>query len=286
MEHPCVLEPARAGFRDRLREIPVNPQGLLDLDWVRDGLRKARPAVVAVMAANNETGVCQPWAQVAELCQAHGVAFFCDAAQWIGKLPLKGLGACDYVTGCAHKFGGPQGVGFLRAGRSLHPLLLGGPHEEGQRAGTENVPGVLAMVAALEERLAQSAFCEERLSQRMAFEAGLSARLPGVEILGAAVPRLWNTVAAVLPQADCRQRWVVKLDKLGFAVSTGSACASWKEKASHVLQAMGYAPEAASRVLRFSAGWDTAVADWQVLLDGIERAWAELQADAARHSLA
>jgi cysteine desulfurase len=286
MEHPCVFEPARAGFRDRLREIPVNPQGLLDLDWVRDGLRKARPAVVAVMAANNETGVCQPWAQVAELCQAHGVAFFCDAAQWIGKLPVTGLGACDYLTGCAHKFGGPQGVGFLRAGRSLHPLLLGGPHEEGQRAGTENVPGVLAMVAALEERLAQSAFCEERLSQRMVFEAGLSARLPGVEILGAAVPRLWNTVAAVLPQADCRQRWVVKLDKLGFAVSTGSACASGKEKTSHVLQAMGYAPEAASRVLRFSAGWDTAASDWQVLLDGIERAWAELQADAARHSVA
>ena len=142
------------------------------------------------------------------------------------------------------------------------------------------------MVAALEERLAQSEFCEERLNQRRAFEAGLSARLPGVEILGAAVPRLWNTVAAVLPQADCRQRWVVKLDKLGFAVSTGSACASGKEKTSHVLQAMGYAPEAASRVLRFSAGWDTAASDWQVLLDGIERAWAELQADAARHSVA
>ncbi len=284
VEHPCVLESARVGFRDRLLEIPVDTQGLVDLDWVRGGLRKSRPAVVAVMAANNETGVCQPWAQLAELCQNHGVPFFCDAAQWVGKLPVKGLGACDFLSGCAHKFGGPQGVGFLRAAQSLHPLLLGGPHEEGQRAGTENVPGVLAMVAALEERLAQLAVLEERLNQRTAFEEGLRARLPGAEILGAAVPRLWNTVAAVLPQADCRQRWVVKLDKLGFAVSTGSACATGKEKTSHVLQAMGFAPEAASRVLRFSSGWDTPGAAWQTLLDGIVRAWEELQADAARRS--
>jgi cysteine desulfurase len=283
VEHPCVLETARAGFKNRVREIPVHPQGVVDLDWVREGLRKSRPAVVAVMAANNETGVCQPWADIAELCRAHGVAFFCDAAQWIGKLPVEGLGACDFVSGCAHKFGGPPGVGFLKSLDSLHPLLLGGPQEEGQRAGTENVPGVLAMVAALEERLGEPvALGEERLVWRTGFEEALRARLPGVEILGGTLPRLWNTVAAVMPQVDCRQRWVVKLDKLGFAVSTGSACASGKEKTSHVLAAMGFPPEAASRVLRFSSGWETSAGDWRSLLEGVVRAWEELRADAAR----
>jgi cysteine desulfurase len=139
------------------------------------------------------------------------------------------------------------------------------------------------MVAALEERLGEPvALPEERLVWRTVFEETLRARLPGVEILGGTRPRLWNTVAAVMPQVDCRQRWVVKLDKLGFAVSTGSACASGKEKTSHVLAAMGVHPEAASRVLRFSSGWETSSGDWRSLLEAVVRAWEELRADAAR----
>jgi cysteine desulfurase len=109
------------------------------------------------------------------------------------------------------------------------------------------------------------------------FERHLLALLPGAQIVGAGVERLWNTVSAVMPVvADCRQRWVVKLDKLGFAVSTGSACASGKEQTSHVLAAMGYTAAEASRVLRFSSGWETRSSDWDELLDGLRRAHAEL----------
>ena len=102
-------------------------------------------------------------------------------------------------------------------------------------------------------------------------------KLPGVEIVGASQRRLWNTVAALLPEVDCRQRWVVKLDKLGVAVSTGSACSSGKEEPSPVLLAMGYAPGQAGRVLRFSSGWETGETDWEKLLDAIKQAAVELR---------
>jgi cysteine desulfurase len=100
----------------------------------------ARPGLVAIMAANNETGVLQPWREALAISRQWGVPFLCDAVQWIGKMPAHGLGECDFVSGCAHKFGGPKGVGFLKcpAKGRVHPLLVGGKQEEGRRAGTEN----------------------------------------------------------------------------------------------------------------------------------------------------
>lgn len=278
IEHPCVLASAERYFGKRQRQIPVTREGVVDLEWLAKALKTSTPGLVAVMAANNETGVLQPWREVLALCREQGVPFFCDAAQWIGKLPVRGLGACDFVSGCAHKFGGPQGVGFLKVPAKFRSLIVGGPQEEGRRAGTENVAGVLAMAAALEEREAMlnADFVAERTRWREEFERELPASLPGAEILGAKADRLWNTTAAIMPELpDCRQRWVVKVDKLGFAVSTGSACASGKEQTSHVLAAMAVSPEAASRALRFSSGWETASADWGRLLDGLRRVQAE-----------
>src|SRR5439155_25100621 len=173
----------------------------------------------------------------------------------------KGLGDCDFVSGCAHKFGGPKGVGFLKcpAKGRMYPLLRGGKQEEGRRAGTENVAGVLAMLAALEVRQAALAGdgYKSRLACRTGFEEKLLENLPGSLIVGQGQDRLWNTVSAIMPEADSRQRWVVKLDKAGLAVSTGSACASGREEPSHVLAAMGFSPSHAARVLRFSSGWET-----------------------------
>ncbi|MHA3772064.1 cysteine desulfurase family protein [Verrucomicrobiota bacterium sgz303538] len=279
IEHPCVQEPARQYFGNRKRLIPVRPDGVIDLDWLHDELRRARPALVAVMAANNETGVLQPWEAILALCKEAGVPMLCDAAQWLGKAPVEGLGACDFVTGCAHKFGGPQGVGFIKASVQIRPHLLGGPQEEGQRAGTENVAGVLAMMAALKVRETALAAGESAAREkiRVEFEDELVRRLPGTTILGTDTERLWNTVAAIMPEIDCRQRWVVKLDKLGIAVSTGSACASGKERPSYVLSAMGITPERAGRVLRFSSGWETTPEDWRKLLGALEQAMAELR---------
>jgi cysteine desulfurase len=276
IEHPCVLESARFHFGRRVRLIPVTPAGVVNLEWLAEELAGRRPGLVAIMAANNETGVVQPWREASVMCRQYEVPFFCDAAQWIGKLPGAGLGACDFVTGAGHKFGGPRGVGFLKcpAKGRVEPLLHGGPQEGGRRAGTENVAGVLAMLAALEAREAQLARHEQepRMAWRDEFVRRMLKALPGAELVGAEAPRLWNTVSALMPEADCRQRWVVKLDKLGLAVSTGSACSSGKEEPSHVLAAMGYAPAQAGRVLRFSAGWETTEADWAALFGALVRA--------------
>ncbi len=272
IEHPCVIEPSHGA-----RTIPVASSGVVDAAWLGAELSGCRPALVAVMAANNETGVLQPWREMFAFCHKAGVPFFCDAAQWIGKLPSCGLGVCDFVSGCAHKFGGPQGVGFLKCPRDFSPLLRGGPQENGRRAGTENVAGILAMVAALEEREAAMSTTNKRAAWRDDFEKELCSALPTARVLGAEAPRLWNTSSVIMPeQPDCRRRWVVVMDRLGFAVSTGSACASGKEKPSHVLTAMNIPPDDAGRALRFSAGWETTSDDWARLLEGAKSAAREM----------
>ena len=277
IEHPCVLEATRHYFPHRHRLIPVTHAGVVDLGWLRKEIAKRRPAMIAVMAANNETGVLQPWGEVLSLCREWEVPFFCDAAQWIGKLPVKGLGDCDFISGCAHKFGGPNGVGFLKcpAKGRVRPLLIGGPQEEGRRAGTENVAGVIAMLAALEVRESSLARNEHasRNKVRKGFVKHLLKSLPGTEVLGVQQPCLWNTVSVLMPEADSQARWVVKLDKLGFAVSTGSACASGKEAPSHVLAAMGYSPVETGRVLRFSSGWETTEEEWRALAKGLTKVY-------------
>ena len=272
IEHPCVLESLRGA-----RTISVLKSGVVDVAWLDAELSRHRPALVAAMAANNEMGALQPWREVLALCRKTGASFFCDAAQWIGKLPARELGACDFVSGCAHKFGGPQGVGFLKCPRDFKPLMRGGPQENGRRAGTENIAGILAMAAALEEREAAMSTTAARAAWRDHFEKELLAALPSARVLGAEVERLWNTSSIILPeQPDCRRRWVVVMDRLGFAVSTGSACASGKEKPSHVLTAMNVPPDVAGRALRFSAGWETTADDWARLLEGVKSAAREM----------
>jgi cysteine desulfurase len=280
IEHPCVLEAARFYFPKQLRLIPATRSGIVNLDWMNERLRQTRPSFIAVMAANNETGVLQPWHEVLAFCRKNEIPFFCDATQWIGKLESAGLGACDFVSGSAHKFGGPKGVGFLKcpARGRIQPLLLGGKQEEGRRAGTENVASVLSMMAALEsrEKAIKGGGTETRLVWRQQFQQRLRELLPGSLVVGETQERLWNTISALMPEADCQQRWVVKLDKSGFAVSTGSACASGREEPSHVLAAMGYSSAETGRVLRLSSGWETTEQEWQALADALVKVYREM----------
>ncbi len=205
--------------------------------------------------------------------------FFTDAVQWLGKMPAKDLGQCDYVTGAAHKFGGPRGVGFLKIprGGKITPLLLGGKQERGQRAGTENLPIIMALMAALEVRERQLAENQHqtRAEWKEKFEKLLLRQVPGATIVGAKAPRLWNTTSALMPEGG-QQRWVTRLDKAGFAVSTGSACTTGKETPSHVLSAMGYPAGQLTQVLRFSSGWETTAADWEALEKGIVKIFGEV----------
>ena len=115
IEHPCVHDSSRHYFGKRVKTIPVTHGGVVDVDWLTAEMADKRPALVCVMAANNETGVVQPWREILAICQAYEVPFLSDAVQWLGKAPASGLGECDYVTGAAHKFGGPRGVEIGRA---------------------------------------------------------------------------------------------------------------------------------------------------------------------------
>jgi cysteine desulfurase len=280
IEHPCVNDSAEHYFGKRAKKIPVTHDGVMDLDWLTMELADTRPGLVGVMAANNETGVIQPWREIHAICQTYEVPFFCDAVQWLGKMPAKEIGACDYVSGAAHKFGGPRGVGFLKVPHKseVTPLLFGGQQERGRRAGTENVPIIVSMLVALEIREKQIARNEHTLRGvwRDNFERQLLRVLPDITVIGANQPRLWNTVSVVMPDGDRKHEWVVRLDKAGFAVSTGSACTTGKEEPSHVLAAMGFKTAQAVRAVRFSGGWETTEADWDALARGVAKVHAEM----------
>lgn len=272
IEHPSATAPAKHHLGNRLVEIPVGSGGLLDIEMLADKLKRGNVWGCSVMAANNETGVLQPWQDIRDLCQGYGVFFHTDAAQWIGKMPSGGIGSCDFVTGCAHKFGGPKGCGFLKlsnAGMSSG-LLRGGNQEGGYRAGTEDYAGVSSMMAALTTH-------EALLSDdRDHFENLVKERVPNVRIIGDGILRLPQTSMLILPTFD-NHRWVTHLAKKGFLVSTGSACSTINEDGSRVLKAMGYTPEQIKRAVRISGGRWNRENEWSELAIAIEEVWQELQ---------
>ncbi|MDF3057693.1 MAG: aminotransferase [Rariglobus sp.] len=270
-EHPCVLEPAKHFFGDRVRWLKVDPAGTVELESLKVchllSDKPDRVSAVVVMAANNETGVLQPWAEIAAMCREAGVAYLCDGSQWLGKLPAGGIGGDGFVIAAAHKFGGPKGVGLLKLAPQSEGLRgqLGGGQERGHRGGTEDFPAIAAMGATLADAEQKKVFLEaERLRWRENFERTVGSLVPGVRVIGAGADRLWNTVSLVMPFGD-NTRWVTRLDKRGFQVSTGSACATGKAGPSHVLAALGYDAGEAKRVVRVSSGWETTADDWQAL---------------------
>ncbi len=281
IEHPCVIEALRTHFGSaRLAWLPVEPSGVVSLAAVREGLAASSWGAVWVMAANNETGVLQPWHQIAAACREARLPLVCDASQWVGKLSVGGLVDVDWAFAAAHKFGGPKGMGFLLRPEPENGLCIraGGSQESGQRAGTEDVPGIAAMVAALIDADTTKVLHEEgRIRLRTEFENEVGRSLPGCRVVGAGQERLWNTVSLILPAGAENHRWVTHLDKRGFEVSTGSACSTGSESPSHVLAAMGVSGPESRRVLRISAGWTTTREDWSGLAAALAVVGAELK---------
>ena len=261
-EHPSVIEAAKALLGSRVVWLPLSKAGVVDMDTLRDHIESGTLAAVSVMAANNETGVIQPWQAIANLCAEAQIPYHCDAAQWVGKLPVEGLSACAYVTACGHKFGGPKGVGFMLSPESVvdFRLLDGGEQEAAHRAGTEDVAGVFAMSAALKNSRSG------KTKLRDAFIEKIVQSIAGVELIGAGTDRLWNTVSMSMPRYQS-VRWIRALEKAGFLLSAGSACSTGKTSISEVLLAMGVDAATAGRVLRISAGAETTAEDWQALAD-------------------
>jgi len=266
--------------------IPVDGNGVVDRAALKEILAGLDgTAVVSVMLANNETGVIQPVAEIAEIVHAAGALFHCDAIQAAGKRPvdMRDLGA-DLMSLSAHKFGGPQGIGALvvRDGLDPEPLIRGGGQERRRRAGTENVPGIVGFgVAAQHEQDAANDYSAKLTGLRDDMERRLLAAAPDAVIHGAGVERLANTSCIGLPGVSGEIQ-VMTLDLAGVAVSAGSACSSGKVTPSHVLSAMGRDDEAARSAVRVSLGAETKAEQ----IDRFVEVWSDMarRRDTGAHS--
>jgi cysteine desulfurase len=280
IEHPSV----RSGGRfapDAVEEIPVTPDGVVDLDRLKERIellyRRGERVLVSIMHANNETGVIQPIAAAADIVAPAEGLLHVDAVQTAGRIPIEinGLGA-SLMTVSGHKLGGPQGSGALvKAFHGFHlaePLLKGGGQERGSRAGTENVAAIAGFGAAAREAAAGLAEEARRIAAlRERLEAGLREIVPETVIFGAAAERLPNTTLFAVPGQKA-ETVLIALDLAGIAASSGSACSSGKVTASHVLRAMGVAPSLAAGAVRLSLGRNTTETE----VKGFLIAWRKL----------
>jgi cysteine desulfurase len=256
IEHPCVAKPAQELGRQgwKLRKLAVTPDGQIDLDDVAAAL--AQPTgIVSVMLANNETGVIQDVAAVAERARAARAWVHTDAVQALGKIEVD-FGALNVhaMTVSGHKIYGPKGAGALVVDKriELKPLIAGGGHEHGMRSGTENVPAIVGFGAAAEIASARGAGLSERLGAlRARLETGLHEA--GAVIFGERAARISNTTYFAFSHID-GETLVVELDKLGYAVAAGAACSSASTEPSATLIAMGVDPELARGAVRLSLG--------------------------------
>ena len=292
VEHASVSEPAaelaRAGFE--IVEVPVDAHGVVRLDSLRDALREDT-ALVSIMAANNETGVLEPIAEIGrlirELCPA--ALFHTDATQAVGKIPLDLQGNwqdVDLLSFSAHKFHGPKGIGglYIRPGFELEPMILGGGQERGLRSGTTNTPALAGLAAAAAE------YCDlehpANRNLRDSFESCLARELSGAVIHSRSVPRLPNTSYFSLP-GMLGEELASRLAVAGVIVGTGAACSAGAIQSSKTLGAMGVAHEIAVGGVRVSLSRFSTLQDLTDLLGQLKTICREtsLPASLAREML-
>ncbi|HVB06258.1 MAG TPA: aminotransferase class V-fold PLP-dependent enzyme [Acidimicrobiales bacterium] len=276
VEHHAVLG---AAARVGATTAPVDGDGLVDPAEVA-ALLGPDGVLCSVMAVNNETGVVQPVADVAEAVhdRAPRALVHCDAVQAFPLLPLQRLGAPDLVSFSAHKFGGPKGVGVLvvreGARERLRPLIDGGSQEDSLRAGTENVAGIVGMAVAA--RLAAATAAPAALAAlRDDLGAAVRGTVAGVTETGSQVERVASICHLVFADAEAEELLLL-LDEEGVAASAGAACAAGAIEASHVLLAMGRSTEEARRAVRFSLGAATTRADIERAAAAVGRAHRRL----------
>lgn len=265
IEHPAVDKAA-----GNAAHIPVNDQGIVDLEKLESFLQNTpEPALVSIMAANNETGVIQPIKKAAEITHKYGALFHTDAVQAAGKIYLDfdDIGA-DFMSLSAHKIGGPQGVGALivKPDIKIKSLLKGGGHEKGCRAGTENVAGIAGFGKAAELALKDINRFHDLELLRDDMEQRLSLAIPSLKIFSKNAPRIVNTSSISLPGFSAESQ-MIQMDLKGIAISAGSACSSGTVKVSRVLKALGASDEEASSGLRISMGWGTTEDDVNQFVD-------------------
>lgn len=284
IEHPSVLEPARAqaAAGRPLRLLPVDSFGQIRLAEAERLIVAESPRVslVSVLAANNETGVIQPIEELAEICSRAGVPLHVDATQTVGKLPIPfARSGITALTAAAHKFHGPAGVGCLlvRRGTECRATFLGGEQQLARRAGTEPVALAVGMAAALTLANDHGEASAKRMSEcRDQLESNLLAEFPELVVHGQRAPRLPGTSCLSFPGAD-RQAMLMALDIAGVACSSGSACASGSSRPSHVLAAMGVPEAQIETALRFGFSRFSTLAETDMAAGLIARHYRRLR---------
>jgi cysteine desulfurase len=259
VEHHAVLNACKHLESDgcEVSCVSVDGRGLVDPDDVRRALRP-NTKLITIMLANNETGVLQPAEEIGKIAAEADVYFHTDGVQAAGKIPLDVTQmGCDLLSISGHKMHAPQGVGalYVRKGTSLQPLLYGGRHERSRRAGTENVPGIVAMGKAAELALQglKDGTVAQMAAMRDRIEKAVLPHIEGTGVNGHDAPRVPNTTNLYFDFIE-GEALVIALDLKGLAVSTGAACSSGAIEPSHVLTAMGMRPDRARASLRFSLG--------------------------------
>ncbi len=265
IEHDAVLQcfdylEKHEGFS--VTRLPVNADGRVSLDNLNKEIR-ADTILVSVMAANNEIGTLQPVAKMGELCRERGIIFHTDAVQCFGKEPFENISQfnADLVSVCAHKFHGPKGAGLLYLKSPLHPdpILFGGGHENERRAGTENLPAVIGLVAALEKFVKLPVFDRAKLKPLADKLIDCVHTIPGCEMVSPLADSLANTISFTVRGSD-GIALMAGLDVEGICASSGSACSAGSLEPSHVIVAIGK-PDVANSLVRFSLGRDSTVAE-------------------------
>jgi cysteine desulfurase len=258
----------------------VDGRGQVDPDDVRRALRP-NTRLITIMMANNETGVLQPVEEIGKVAADADAYFHTDAVQAAGKVVIDVRRIdCDLLSMSGHKMHAPQGVGalYVRKGTGLHPMLHGGSHERSRRAGTENVPGIVALGKAAE--LAREAFARGDLDRmsglRDRLEQTILGEVEATGVNGQSAPRVPNTTSVHFDGSD-GEALVIALDLKGLAVSTGAACSSGAIEPSHVLIAMGLRPEQARGSLRFSLGKQSTSEDVEFALSLVPQTVARLR---------
>jgi cysteine desulfurase len=282
IEHPCVLKPAAQLAKQgwQVRHLPVDGAGRVDAGAFAEAMQ-AKPQLVSVMLANNETGVIQDVASLAVSAKGFGGWFHTDAVQALGKLDIDfrvlNQSGVHAMTLSAHKASGPKGAAALVLDKrvELQPLIAGGGHERGLRSGTENVPAIVGFGVAAELAAKRVAESSARLRVMQAkLESGLVGL--GAKVFASEAIRLPNTSYFAFPDID-GETLVGKLDRAGFAVASGAACSSANPEPSHVLRAMGVEPEIARGAVRISLGAGNTDAEIEQFINALQVTVGRLQ---------
>ena len=271
VEHHAVLNTCKFLEKEgcKVTYLKVDQYGIIDLDELKKSITD-KTILITIMYANNEVGTIEPVEEIAKIAKEKGVYFHADAVQATGKLPLEVKNSdMDLVSMSGHKIYGPKGVGalFIRKGTKITPQMLGGHHEMGKRAGTENVAGIVGLGKAAE--LAKKEIAEEKRSLtdlRDYLYKGITARIESVRLNGHPEKRLPNTLNVGFKYLE-GESIVLNLDMEGIAVSTGSACTSGSLEPSHVLTAMGVDPAETQGTIRFSLGRDNTKEDMDYVVE-------------------